>query len=295
MEKILVSIVVASCLSACVDRKDDHLISDSFSKQTELKITTKTFSFFRFREPFVIGNNIGIYVFSDKSYQHIRATAVSLSTNNQLEWICEPSVQLAEEPVLLYACAPYSFTICSHPSHIPLQIGSNASNTPDYRYGRLAVGHKPVTHQSPWAVLSMKPVLSQLVFCLKTTEKEPVYLSAIQIGNRPGTNLFRQLGALNLLNGHLTTFRDSGGSTRLLMNPSRKLPFCPSDQEEIKVFPTDRPMQAGEVEVFFVLNTKKYTYSFPKGTFWEAGHRYIYELIFAKGHLCLHKSAKETF
>lgn len=295
MEKILVSLVVTFCLPACVDRKNDHLISASFSKQIELRITTKTFSPFRFREPFTQGNKIGIYVFSDTSYRQIEATAVTGPGDNQLEWVCQPSVRLGDQPVFLYAYAPYSFTICSHPSRIPLQIASMASDTPDYSYGRLALGHKPVTHRSPWAVLSMRPVLSRLVFRLKTTEKEPVYLSAVEVANRPGRYLFRKRATLNLLNGRLTTFPESIGCTRLPLNPSRKLPLALDDPEEIKVFPTDRPMEAEEVEVSFLLNRKKYTYSFPKGTCWESGYRYVYELVFTKGHLRLNQSAQELF
>lgn len=295
MEKILVSIVVIFCLSACIDRKNTRLIPDFFSKPTELRITTKTFSAEGLSEPFMLGDKIGIYVFSDSSYQQIEATAVSLSATNQLEWICRPSIRLGDQPVFLYAYAPYSFTICSHPSCIPLQIASIAEETPDYTYGRLAAGHKPVNRRSPWAVLSIRPVLCHLVFHLKTNSKESVDLSAIQINNRPGSELFGQRGTFNLFSGRFTTYPDREAYTRLSIHPSRTLPFSLSHKEEIKVFPTDRPMEAGEVEVSFLLNTKKYTYAFPEGTCWKAGHRYVYELIFTKGRLSLQKATQELF
>lgn len=295
MEKILVLLVFTCFICGCTRKNDSPCLLNSLSKSIELKITTRTFYSFAFKEAFGKGDTIGIGVFSDSVCQQTAAIATSVLFGNRLEWICQSPIRLTDKPVAIYAYAPSSFTICSHSSSLSLEISSNATTTPDYVYGKLSQGHKPVSNRQPWAMLSLRSVLSHLSFRIKrgADENKPLYLSAVCILNRPGETLFSQRGKLDLRSGRFTAFPDSGGSTLLPLNPPLLLSDSFSESGEIKVFPIEQSMKGGEIQLIFLLNRKKYAYSLPEGTRWKPGYRYVYEFIFRNEHLYLHKMMQE--
>lgn len=293
MNKLILSIAVAIFLEGCSDTSSILLQTmKTESQPKELKISTCIFSFksSTFKETFSSGSSMGVFVLPDQTgttalhrcqYKNIRATAFR-KTDHSLRWECEPDILLGEHPIRVYAYYPYRPTASRDTASIPLRISANARLTPDFRFGTLTRGHKPINRQSPVAVLCMNHALAQLCFrlTLKNDSGVPRNLESIQVGNCPGSTRFCQRGQLNIADGSISGFPETPGATILSFRPAKKLEVKPAEHFHIRVIPLSEPLQKSEIEVIFRIDQRSYRYRFPVGTLWESGYEYAYYFSF---------------
>lgn len=302
MNKLILSIAVAIFLEGCSDNSNILLQTmKTESQPRELKISTCIFSFksSTFKETFTSGSSMGVFVLpcrpgtsalSRCQYKNIRATAIR-QTDRRLRWKCEPGILVGEHPLRVYAYYPYRPTASRDTASIPLRISANARLTPDFRFGTLTRGHKPINRQSPVAVLGMHHALAQLSFqlTLKNDSGVPRYLESIQVGNCPGSTRFCQRARLNIADGTISGFPETTGATILNFRPAKKLEVKSAEHFPIRVIPLSEPLRQREIEVIFRIDQQSYRYRFPVGTLWKSGYEYAYYFSFDGRRVCLDK------
>lgn len=302
MNKLILSIAVAISLEGCSET--NNIVWQTLkteSQPRELKISTCIFSFksSTFKETFTSGSLMGVFVVPDQpgatklsgcEYKNIRAQAIR-QTDHSLRWECEPGILLGEYPIRVYAYYPYRPTASRDTASIPLRISADARLTPDFRFGTLTRGHKPINRHSPLAVLCMNPALAQLSFrlTLKNDSGVPHHLESIQVGNCPGSTRFCQRGQLNIADGTISGFPETPGATILSFRPAKILKVQAAEPFPIRVIPLSKPLQKPEIEVIFRIDERSYRYRFPVGTLWKSGYEYAYYFSFDGRRIYLDK------
>lgn len=299
MNKQLLSITIAICLSSCSD--NSTFLSEKAHRPDRpvLQLATRTFALhsLRWEEAFEENATLDVYVVaehSDKIYQKtyayppVKAKAVR-QADGRIQWKTDRPVPLDARPVRVYICYPYQSPATFFGAGRPLRISPVARYTPDYRHGRLTRGHKSVNRSCPYALMSMQHLLSLLSFRLVAGEgrRNDLYLQAVQVGNSPGHTAFCQEALLDIFTGRLTASPTHPGAT--VYRPHEPIPLSDtfSTPCNLRVLPLAKPVRKGEIEVLFTVNGKTYRYSFPSGTFWEKGYEYRYDFRLSGDRLSL--------
>lgn len=303
MKKLILSIAAMILFEDCSD--DSNVMRHTLETglpHTELKITTCVFSFksSTFKETFSGGSSMGVYILPDEAghpnlarcqHKNIRAEAWR-QTDSRIRWQCAPAIHVCRRPIRVYAYYPYRPTASHDTASVPVRISADARCTPDFRFGTLTRGHKPVNKRSPVAMLSLTPGLALLSFRLSVAHdslgnKE---LESVQVGNCAGSSRFCQQGKVNIVDGKITGLPGSPGATLLPLSPAKKLTSSPTESLKIRVLPLSYPLKEKEIEVIFKINGHSYTFHFPNGTLWKNGYEYLYSFSFDGERVCL----KET-
>lgn len=300
MKNLILSIAVVILFEDCSDNSNMLWQTlEAGEHQKDLKITTCVFSFksSAFKETFTEGSSMGIYILPDPSaspggtdcrYKNIHAEAIR-QTDNSLRWECAPAIGLCRHPIRVYAYYPYCPTASRDTASVPVRISADARYTPDFRYGTLTRGHKPINEQSPVAMLSLSHGLPQLAFRLyaENDSTVPFQLESIQVGNCAGSSRFCQRGEVNIVDGTISGISAAPGATRLAIKPAEKLTSKPSSPLKIKILPLSGPLNEKEIEVIFRINRQTYAYRFPAGTTWKSGYEYLYTFSFDGQRVCM--------
>ncbi|MEG1544288.1 MAG: fimbrillin family protein, partial [Tannerellaceae bacterium] len=151
-------------------------------------------------------------------YNNIKLKATSLK-HRRINWQQTPKVMLTSKAATIYAYAPYQALYPFNPNRIPIKIAADANYTPDYMYGRQAVGQKAVSQISPYAQLQMKYALVRVTFevCGEGINDSSYSISSIQISNRAGGNLLHSAGTMNIATGQITPDIDTTIPTLLTL------------------------------------------------------------------------------
>lgn len=302
MNKKILSITLATCLLSCSDNSMSWSEKVSPRERSSLQLATRSFSLhsFRWEEAFEENSMLSVYVISEHpdtmcqrftSCRRVKAKAVR-QTNGRIEWKTTEAVGLDTRPVRIYACYPYQPAGMASPASLRLRISPLARLTPDYRYGRLPKGHKPVCDACPYALIATEHLLSRLSFHLETDEKAigNLCLEEIQVGNCPGQKAFCQEAVLDVLSGRLTTSPAYPGATVSVPHQPIRISGSPTPVGTVRVLPTAVPLQAGEIEIRCTISGKKYRYAFPAGTIWRKGCEYRYHFRLTGRRLSLLKT-----
>lgn len=288
MNKNILSITLATYLLSCSDNSMSWSEKANHSDGPSLQWTTRIFSLhsFRWEEIFEENAMLSVYVVSEHpdticqrsiTCRMIKARAVR-RTNGHIEWKTNEAIGLDNRPVRIYACYPYQPGAMTSLASRPLRISPLARFTPDYRYARLAQGHKPVCNTCPSALLTTEHLLSRLSFHLETDQevKDTLYLEEIQVGNCPGQKAFCQQAVLDIFSGRLTASPGQPGATVSIPHKPVRLSESPTLIGTVGVLPLAAPLQTGEIEIRCTISGKKYRYAFPAGTSWRKGCEYRY-------------------
>lgn len=289
MNKTLLSITMAAYLLSCSDNSTFFAEKANNSELPVLQLTTRTFSphAFGMEEPFEAQALLGLYVVPahpDKTrripglYRSVKAEAFR-HKNGRIVWKMDKPIVAGEHPIRIYACYPYHPESALSPASRRLRISPLAQLTPDYRCGALTRGHKPVDRTCPYAMLAMERLLSRLSFRVvgEKGKKTNRYLEAIQVGNCPGEKTFCQEAVVDLVSGRLTASPAHPGATVFVPDCPMPIGNAFSTPGKVWVLPSEKPMGAGEIEILFTIDGKKYRYVFPKGTYWKRGYEYRYD------------------
>lgn len=289
MNKTLLSITMAAYLSSCPDNSTFLAEKANNRELSVLQLTTRSFSLhsFRMEETFEEQASLDLHVVpasTDKTkripglYRSVKAEAFR-HTDGRMVWKTEEPMVLDEHPIRIYASYPYQPSATLSPASRRLRISPLARLTPDYRRGALTRGHKPVNRTCPHAMLAMEHLLSRLSFRLtgQQGKKPKCSLEAIQVGNCPGGKAFCQEAVVDLVSGRLTAFPGHPGATVFVPDSPMPIGDAFSAPGKVWVLPSVKPMEAGEIEILFTIDGKKYRYVFPKGTYWKRGYEYRYD------------------
>lgn len=300
MKKLILSIAVVILFEDCSD--NSNVVRQTLEPglhQKDLKITTCVFSFksSTFKETFTSGSSMGVYILPDETdpsrtarcqYKNIRAQAIR-QTDRSIRWECDSAIRLCSRPIRVFAYYPYRPTASRDTASVPVRISADARFTPDFRFGTITRGHKPVNQYSPVAMLSLKHGLALLSFrvCTETDFTGNFLLESIQVGNCAGSGRFCQRGKVNIVNGEIEGVSDAPGATLLPLRPAKKLTSDPGNSLKIRVLPLSEPLGKKEIEVIFRINGRSYYYHFPPGTEWKNGYEYLYSFSFDGQHIRL--------
>lgn len=307
MKKLILSIAVVILFEDC--SHDSNVVRQTLETglhHHELKITTCVFSFksTTFKETFAVGNAMGVYILPDNGkrpapacchYKNIRADAVR-QTDRSIRWKCASAIRLCSCPIRVYAYYPYRPTASRDTASVPVRISADARFTPDFRFGTLTRGHKPINDHSPVAMLSLTQGLALLSFKLLAANDSlnNFKLESVQVGNCAGSSRFCQQGRVNIVDGEISGLPGSPGATLLPLIPAKPLTTSPTEPLKIKVLPLSRPLDKKEIEVIFKINGRSYPFLFPSGTQWKNGYEYLYSFSFDGERVCL-KEAIQLF
>lgn len=256
-----------------------------------LEIITKSLTGYslNFTQAFSEGVEFGLFVYSAQSqkiykdreeYKNVKAQAIR--EDGKICWRKEPEVWLDAEPATILAYAPYQKDSEPDARQIPVRISPDATQTAAYMYGTHALGHKKVNHLSPMVLLTMNYALSQIVFRV-AGEKQAggnLFVSRVEIGNEAGGTLLFNEGVLDITTGKITPQPGTDAPTRLRLAKPLRLTGEYQSLPGLKLFPTPRQAEQGEIEALFTINGKTYSFSFPENTRWKKGHMYTYQLFF---------------
>lgn len=291
MNKIVLSMVVATFLTGCSRKENPSFVDKINPKRAELKLVTKQFSGTppRWKEIFHEGDEIGLYLLADNGthfytdsflYKNVKAKAQK-GVDGNLDWKINPPIYLNPNPVILKAYFPYQPQGLSHSEGLFLQVSSQSEYTPDYRYGQSTRKQKRLNSLSPIAHISLKPALVHLSFRVRLKEKveKDFQLETIQIENERGATLFSRKAILGLTTDRINAIPSATAATRLTVEKARLSTTC-FKEYEIRVLPTFRPAALGEIKVLLTINQHTYRIPFPDHTHWKKGYKYVYEIIF---------------
>lgn len=303
MKKLILSIAVVILFEDCSD--DSNVVRQTLGTglhHPELKITTCVFSFksSMFKETFSGGSSMGVYVLPDEApssrrpgcqYKNLRADAIR-QTDRRIRWQCESPIPLCRRPIRVYAYYPYRPTASQDTASVPVRIAADARFTPDFRFGTLTRGHKPINKNSPVAMLSLTPGLALLSFRLSATHDslKTFNLESIQVGNCAGSSRFCQQGKVNIVDGKISGLPGSPGATLLRLSPAKQLASSSMESLTLRVLPLSHPLNEKEIEVIFKINGRSYASHFPGGTCWKNGYEYLYSFSFDGEQVCLKKT-----
>lgn len=276
MRILLLSVLLTMGIYGCSSDNTLQIITRTLTSQTP-----------DFIQAFTEGSVIGLHITNGEigqlynelpDYKNTKAKAVS--TDGRIRWQQTPEISLGSNPATVYAYYPYQPQVNLDPTQIPVSVSPDATQTPDYMYGTHAIGQKKVNSISPIVCLSMNHALSLISFQLKQDKQVagPTTLTAVQLGNKAGGTTLPGRGTLNIRTGRITSTVGINATTRLETHKTLSCSFC--NDMHIKVIPTSRAIQYGEVEALFIIDGKRYKYIIPSGTEWKKGHRYLYKLVF---------------
>lgn len=301
MNKILLSITMATLLISCSRKESPFFVDKINPKRAELKIITKHFQGKtpRWKEYFQEGDEIGIYLLAGQNarfqtdsvrYRNVRAKAVK-QADGELRWIMNPTIYLDTRPVTLFAYFPFRPQGIDLDHKLPLAVQAQNQHTPFYRYGRTTGKQKRLNCRAPIAHIIFKPALARLAFRVKRQKKDTkdVHLQAIQLQNSADYTLHSHHALLELNTGRITPLPSPRQATRLTVG---KLPLDTNGYKEcsIWVLPTFRQAGKGDIKLLCTIEQRTYIASFPPHTQWDKGYEYVYEIIF-DGKACTLKPA----
>lgn len=306
MNRKILSITLAAYLLSCSDNSMSWSEKENPSDRSSLQLTTRIFSLhsLRWEEIFEENAMLNVYMVSEHpdtrcqrsvSCRKFKAKAVR-HPNGRIEWKADEAMGLDVRAVRIYTCYPYQPQAIASTASWPLRISPLSRFTPDYRYGRLTEGHKPVSSACPYALVATEHLLSRLSFCLETGEgigegrKGDLYLEKIQVGNCPGQKAFCQQAVLDVFSGRLTVSPGHPGATVCVPPQPVRISDSPIPAGTVGVLPLAAPLQAGEIEMCCTISGKKYRYTFPAGTCWQKGCEYRYHFRLSGGRLSLLKT-----
>lgn len=290
MKNHLLSVTIAACLTSCSDNSTFLSEKAPCTDRPVLQLSTRTFALhsLRWEETFRENATLNVFVVTEQAGTDRKNQSICRKTkakafrkaDGHIQWKTDEPLPLDKRPVRVHVCYPYQSPATFSPASWRLRISPQACYTPDYQTGTLAPGHKPVNRASPYAWVGMQHLLSRLSFRLTGSKagSDRLYWQAVQVGNCSGHTAFCQEAAVDLFTGKTTAWPAHPGATLYRLPEPMPVEKTLSPACRLGVLPLANALEEGEIEVVFTVSGKKYRYAFPRGTFWEKGYEYRYDL-----------------
>lgn len=186
-------------------------------------------------------------------------------------------VFLSSNPMRISAYYPYRQNEHAFMNDILVNV-EHVSQT-DYMYGLANEGY--VSREYPYADILMRHVLALVQFkFIKNDYPHDCSVQQVSINNADGVIQLRSKGVLNLENGAVETL--DGYYDKAAILPEDMNFYEPYTSEEeyarILVMPIEPVRNDGDLFFEFEIDGRIYTYPLKKGTCWESGNKYTYEV-----------------
>lgn len=190
-------------------------------------------------------------------------------------WQLSESVFLDDEPVRLLAYYPYRHN--DHRNLSTKEVEIEHFTQTDYMLGRDI--NENVSREQAFAYIEMRHILTLIEFRFNKKEyPNRCIISRISIQNAGGVKHLPGRGRLNLESGSIDqTGGYDQGATITPKNVNFQEPYN-GKGTSILIMPIDPVRNHGDVFFEFVIDGRVYTWPVERGTHWESGMKYTYEV-----------------
>ncbi|SBW05397.1 exported hypothetical protein [uncultured Dysgonomonas sp.] len=221
---------------------------------------------------FADGDTIGLYL-----HGYHRGYPFPYIARYYYWWQSSEPVFLSSNPMRISAYYPYRQNEHAFMNDILVNV-EHVSQT-DYMYGLANEGY--VSREYPYADILMRHVLALVQFkFIKNDYPHDCSVQQVSINNADGVIQLRSKGVLNLENGAVETL--DGYYDKAAILPEDMNFYEPYTSEEeyarILVMPIEPVRNDGDLFFEFEIDGRIYTYPLKKGTCWESGNKYTYEV-----------------
>jgi hypothetical protein len=221
---------------------------------------------------FADGDTIGLYL-----HDYHRGNPFPYIARYHYWWQSSEPVFLSSNPMRISAYYPYRQNEHAFMSDILVNV-EHLSQT-DYMYGQANDGY--VSREYPYADILMRHVLALVQFkFIKNDYPHDCSVQQVSINNADGVTQLRSKGVLNLENGAVEPL--NGHYDKAVILPEDMNFYEPYKGEEayarILVMPIEPVRNDGDLFFEFEIDGYIYTYPLKKGTYWESGMKYTYEV-----------------
>ena len=280
MKKILmITVLFFSALILFVSCSDDNL-ADTGTTGHDTQLQFKSVAVYNENpesasgtiSEFVNGDTIGLYL-----HGYHRGYPFPYIARYHYWWQSSEPVFLSSDPMRVSAYYPYRQNEHAFMNDILINV-EHVSQT-DYMYGLANDGH--VSREFPYADILMRHVLALVQFkFIKNDYPHDCSVQQVSINNANGVTQLRSKGVLNLENGAVETL--DGYYDKAAILPEDMNFYEPYTSEEeyarILVMPIEPVRNDGDMFFEFEIDGYIYTYPLKKGTSWESGNKYTYEV-----------------
>lgn len=217
-------------------------------------------------------DSIGIFL-----YGYHSGMPFLYATNEYNWWRLSKPVFLSNYPVRLFAYYPYKHD--KHQFLIDNKVDVEHVTQTDYLYG-YDLEHY-VNLEKPVVDIRMKHLFALIQFkFIRNGYPHDCTIQKISIRNAEGVYHMYSRGKLNLENGNLIPGQ---GYYEEASTKSDDMNFFNPDMNEkdyprILVFPTEPTLTDRDLMIEFVIDGRKYRHYVKKGTAWQGGNKYTYEV-----------------
>ena len=192
-------------------------------------------------------------------------------------WQSSEPVFLSSDPMRISAYYPYRQN--EHASMNDILVNLEHVSQTDYMYGLASDGY--VSREYPYADILMQHLLALVQFkFIKNDYPHDCSVQQVSINNADGVTQLRSKGVLNLENGAVEPL--DGYYDKAAILPEDMNFYEPYTSEEayarILVIPIEPVKNDGDLFFEFEIDGQIYTYPLKKGTYWESGMKYTYEV-----------------
>lgn len=221
---------------------------------------------------FADGDTIGLYL-----HDYHRGYPFPYIARFHYWWQFSEPVFLSSNPIRVSAYYPYRQNEHAFMNDILVNV-EHVSQT-DYMYGMANDGY--VSREYPYADILMRHVLALVQFkFIKNDYPHDCSVQQVSINNADGVTQLRSKGVLNLENGAVETL--DGYYDKAAILPEDMNFYEPYTSEEeyarVLVMPIEPVRNDGDLFFEFEIDGYIYTYPLKKGTYWESGNKYTYEV-----------------
>ncbi len=280
MKKILmITVLFFSALALFVSCSDDNL-ADTGTTGHDTQLQFKSVAVYNenqgsvsgVKSEFADGDTIGLFL-----PEYHRGNPFPYIARYHYWWQSSEPVFLSSDPMRVSAYYPYRQNEHAFMNDVLVNI-EHFSQT-DYMYGLANEGY--VSREYPSADILMRHVLALVQFkFIKNDYPHDCSVQQVSINNADGVTLLKSRGTLNLENGAVEPL--DGYYDKAAILPEDMNFYEPYTSEEeyarILVMPIEPIRNDGDMFFEFEIDGYIYTYPLKKGTCWESGNKYTYEV-----------------
>lgn len=269
--------IAASMLTICsceqgMNTPSDNLSTGTLSVATNIDVVSSRSVLGRPISSFTSGDEIGLYVSTGANvntpYNGVAGNKNVKSTFSTA-WAQATPVYLSNTAATIYAYYPYSASATDGTA-----IAIDHTSQTDFMYGTPVSN---ITNGQPRAAITMNHALSLVQFDFKKENYTGVgSLTAISIANKTGGSSLISTGTLNIGTGAITKGSAKDAVTRATNLPQTIGTWAETTYPKMLVMPVTSTTAAGDIVISFTVDGKKYDWSVPASTAWEAGKKNTY-------------------
>jgi hypothetical protein len=281
----MITILCFSAFALFFSCSDENLADTGTTTLYDTQLQLKSVTMFNDRpesgkgtiNEFVNGDTIGLYL-----PEYHRGYPFPYIARYHYWWNLSEPIFLSSEPTRLFAY--YPFEQKKHIYQSDKYIYVEHITQTDYMHGTVVDGY--VMREHPYANIVMRHVLALVQFkFIKNDYLHDCSVQKVSIQNADGITHLKSRGTLNLQNAEIEPL--DGYYDQAVIRPEDMNFYEPYTSEEeyarILVMPIEPVKNDGDLFFEFEIDGQIYTYPLKKGTYWQSGMKYTYQVEMVSG------------